>query len=350
MHVAAVSGRSSRRRLSSANVLAPASSSPASLPHRTDPPERHWRWVGDTPSSQRPIGDMPPTSSAGTATRWSSGLPASWRTPSGIPCSRAWRRATSPNALPDAGARSGRAVRSHHGRLRPRPDAGHDALEPPGIHGVLLDHGQRARRARRLRRLRAEPAGHALAHVAVRDRARGGGAGLAAAAHRPAGHVRGRHLRHGVDLQPARPRRGARGGRARRAHAGPRRAAPTSRALRVYCSDQAHSSIEKGVILPASATRRCARSRPTPSTGCDPTPLRAAIAEDRAAGVLSHRRRRHRRHHLDHERRSGGRDCGRLRGRRGSGCTSTRPTPAWRPCCPSTRTSSPAPSARTRSS
>ena len=36
--------------------------------------------------------------------------------------------------------------------------------------------------------------------------------------------VRGRHLRHGVGLEPARARRGARGGRARRAPARPRRA------------------------------------------------------------------------------------------------------------------------------
>ena len=44
------------------------------------------------------------------------------------------------------------------------------------------------------------------------DRARGGGARLAAPADRPARDVRRRHLRHGVDLDPARAARRARGG------------------------------------------------------------------------------------------------------------------------------------------
>ena len=103
--------------------------------------------------------------------------------------------------------------------------------------------------------------------------------------HRPAGRVRRRHLRHGVDLQPPCHRRGARGGRA----AACARAASPGRAdvprLRVYCSDQAHSSIDKGVIL-AGLGQEALRKIPTDAEyRMRPDALRAAIAEDRAAGV-----------------------------------------------------------------
>ena len=56
--------------------------------------------------------------------------------------------------------------------------------------------------------------------------------------------------------------------------------------LRVYCSDQAHSSIDKGVILAGLGHRALRR---IPSDGdfrMQPDTLRDAIGEDRAAGVL----------------------------------------------------------------
>jgi aromatic-L-amino-acid decarboxylase len=56
--------------------------------------------------------------------------------------------------------------------------------------------------------------------------------------------------------------------------------------LRVYCSDQAHSSIDKGVIL-AGLGQDGVRKIPSDSDyRMRPEALRAAIAEDRAAGVL----------------------------------------------------------------
>jgi aromatic-L-amino-acid decarboxylase len=56
--------------------------------------------------------------------------------------------------------------------------------------------------------------------------------------------------------------------------------------LRVYCSDQAHSSIDKGVILAGLGHQALRR---IPSDGefrMQPDALRSAIVEDRAAGVL----------------------------------------------------------------
>jgi aromatic-L-amino-acid/L-tryptophan decarboxylase len=56
--------------------------------------------------------------------------------------------------------------------------------------------------------------------------------------------------------------------------------------LRVYCSDQAHSSIEKGVIL-AGLGQEGLRKIPSDSAyRMRPEVLRAAIAEDRATGFL----------------------------------------------------------------
>ena len=81
----------------------------------------------------------------------------------------------------------------------------------------------------------------------------------------------GRHLRHGVDLHAARARGGARA------------AAPSVRTrglagradmprLRVYCSEQAHSSIDKAVILLGLGQRVAAPDRERrPSSACGPT-------------------------------------------------------------------------------
>jgi aromatic-L-amino-acid decarboxylase len=56
--------------------------------------------------------------------------------------------------------------------------------------------------------------------------------------------------------------------------------------LRVYCSDQAHSSIEKGVILAGLGQQGLRKIPSDADFRMRPDSLRAAIAEDRAAGVL----------------------------------------------------------------
>jgi aromatic-L-amino-acid decarboxylase len=56
--------------------------------------------------------------------------------------------------------------------------------------------------------------------------------------------------------------------------------------LRVYCSDQAHSSIEKGVILAGLGQQGLRKIPSDENFRMRPDALRAAIAEDRAAGVL----------------------------------------------------------------
>ena len=56
--------------------------------------------------------------------------------------------------------------------------------------------------------------------------------------------------------------------------------------LRVYCSDQAHSSIDKGVILAGFGHEALRRLPSGPDFRMQPGVLRAAIAEDRARGFL----------------------------------------------------------------
>ena len=56
--------------------------------------------------------------------------------------------------------------------------------------------------------------------------------------------------------------------------------------LRVYCSDQAHSSIDKGVILAGLGHQALRRIPSDTEFRMRPDELRAAIDEDRAAGVL----------------------------------------------------------------
>ena len=56
--------------------------------------------------------------------------------------------------------------------------------------------------------------------------------------------------------------------------------------LRVYCSDQAHSSIDKGVILAGLGHEALRRIPSDAAFRMRPDELRAAIAEDRAAGIL----------------------------------------------------------------
>ena len=138
-------------------------------------------------------------SSAATATRWSTGSPTTSTAPSGIRCCRASRRAMCVARCPRTAPEQGEpfdAIFADFERVLV-PALTH--WNHPGFFayfaitasapGVLAEFLVR----------RAQPAGDALAHVAGGHRARGGRARLAARADGPAGRVRRRHLRHGVD-------------------------------------------------------------------------------------------------------------------------------------------------------
>ena len=148
---------------------------------------------------------------------------------------------------------------------------------------------------------RTSPAATELEEVAL---------GVAAAAARTARRVRGRHLRHGVDLHSARPRRRA---RAR----WPRRCATQGLAGRA-------TSPHAGVLLGSGALvdrqgGHPARSRPgvaakirerCRSSGCGPRCARRRDRRGPRGRLAAARRRRDRRHHVVHERRPGGADRG----------------------------------------
>ena len=120
--------------------------------------------------------------------------------------------------------------------------------------------------------------------------------------------------------------------------------------LRVYCSEQAHSSIDKGVIAIGLGHQSLRKIPVDDVYRMRPDALRDAIAEDRADGRLPiavvatvgttsttsvdpvAAVARH------------------LRAANGSGCTWTPRTPAWPRCCRRTRTSSTEPDARILSS
>ena len=106
--------------------------------------------------------------------------------------------------------------------------------------------------------------------------------------------------------------------------------------LRVYASDQAHSSIAKACLtlgFGLDGFRAVPHDRD----------YRMDVARARAGGDRGPRRRppaagrgRHRRHHLHHLGGPGAGDRRALRARKICGCTWTPPTPARRPCAPST--------------
>ena len=207
-----------------------------------------------------------------------------------------------------------RAVRRDLRGLRARLLPGHHALESSRLLRLLRDHRQRARHSRRVSVRRAERAGDAVADVAGGDRARGSDARLAAAAARTAGRLRRRHLRHRVDLDAARARGRARSGRAGRCARGPRGAVRCSRAARLLL--RARALVDRQSRHPARSRPRLAaqdsqRRRIPHAARC----ARGAIADDRASGWHAARGRRDRRDDVDHERRSGRRDRGRLRAR-----------------------------------
>ena len=123
-----------------------------------------------------------------------------------------------------------------------------------------------------------------MAHLACRHRTGARCARLAPRADGTAGVIRRRHLRHRIHFHDARARRGPRGRRARCAR---------SRALggrdlpsyRVYCSEQAHSSVDKAVIA-IGLGHQSLRRITTDSAFClDVDALAQAIATDRSAGI-----------------------------------------------------------------
>ena len=154
---------------------------------------------------------------------------------------------------------------------------------------------------------------------------------------RPSRCVRRRHLRHRVDLQPSCTCRGAAGGSAGCARAEAWQHDPIVGALRVYCSEQAHSSIDKAVLtlgLGQSSLRRI----PVDEEFC----MRADSLACRARGRPARRdhARRGRRHDwddFDHSDRSGERGGRYLPAIIVSGCTSTRRTQVSQRCCQSAR-------------
>ena len=85
--------------------------------------------------------------------------------------------------------------------------------------------------------------------------------------------------------------------------------------LRVYCSEEAHSSVDKAAITLGLGLEGVTRIATDAEYRMDVEALERAIAEDRAAGHPADRRRRHRRHDVDHGDRPGPGDCGALRTR-----------------------------------
>ena len=98
--------------------------------------------------------------------------------------------------------------------------------------------------------------------------------------------VRRGHLRHRVDLDAARARRRSRGGRARGAQ---RAGWPDASTVRRWRSTAPSRRIPRSTRRSWRSdwgSSRCAGFRPTLNSGCDPSALARAIADDRAAGVL----------------------------------------------------------------
>ena len=182
---------SARARCDSPRVRVPSPRAPIQSP---DVFARLATWIR-RPSAGRPTGS--PTGSPTTSRP---------RTVSGARAGAARRH---PRRAPAIGARARRIVRTHLRGLRADHPPRHHSLESSRLLRLLRHLRQRARRARRVPVGRAQRPGDAVADVAGRHRARGSVARVAAAAARPARRVRRGHLRHGLDLDAARARRGA---------------------------------------------------------------------------------------------------------------------------------------------
>ena len=145
------------------------------------------------------------------------------------------------------------------------------------------------------------------------------------------GDVRRAAHRHRVDLVAHRPRRGPRGGRARRRGARPAPARPGPARPRVYASAEAHRSIEKACMTLGLGRAALCRIPVDDDYEMDSDALAAAIARGPRRRPPPDRDRGHRRHDVVHVGRSGRARSPTSRRARGCGCTSTRPTPGrWR--------------------
>ena len=256
------------------------------------------------------------------------GLRTTSRDPGATRCSRR----SGPAKLPRrslARAGPGRILRRHLCRLRAGADPRHHALEPPRLLRLLLDHRQRARDPGGVSVRGAQRPGDAVADVARGDRARRGRARLAPAAARPAGRLRRGHLRHGVDLHAARACGGARTAAPavrKRGLAGRGDVAP----MRVYCSDQAHSSIDKAVILLGHGQESLRKIPSDADSACaGALAPRSPRTAPRVAPIASSRRSDHVDDSVDPVPEIA--DCAAVKR---SGCTSMRPTrasPRWFP-------------------
>ncbi len=155
----------------------------------------------------------------------------------------------------------------------------------PGFLAYFPITGSAPGRARRIPVGGAQSAGDALADLAGRHGARGGGARLAATADRVAGDLRRRHLRHRIDRNAACAHGRARGGHQGRAREGSPGRNDVPR-LRVYCSDQAHSSIDKAVITIGLGQESLRRIPSDDRFRMRVDLLRDAVEQDRFDGVL----------------------------------------------------------------
>ena len=160
---------------------------------------------------------------------------------------------------------------------------GAHALEPSGFFGYFAITAQRAGYPRRVPVRRAQSAGHAVAHLTGRDRARRSRPWLVAPADR------------------ACPRRSKASSMTRHRSRACTRWLPRARSVvpgvrdtglagnpvpvRIYCSEHAHSSIDKAVILLGFGHRALRKIPADDEFRMRAAALRAAIAEDRAAGV-----------------------------------------------------------------
>ena len=128
----------------------------------------------------------------------------------------------------------------------------------------------------------------------------------------PARRVRGRHLRHGVDLDAARAGRGARARGCRRSATQGLAGRSDVARLRVYCSEQAHSSIDKAVILLGLGQESLRKIPSDAEFRMRPDALARRDRRGSRRRLAAARRRRDGRHDVDDQRRSGARDRGAL--------------------------------------
>ena len=149
----------------------------------------------------------------------------------------------------------------------------------PGFFGYFASTDERVRRARRISLGRTQSAGDALADVARRHRTRRGLAWLAARAARPARSFEG-VIYDTASISSLHALAAAR--EAAVPDVREQGCGPGLGPLRIYCSEQAHSSIDKAVLMLGLGHRRSARIPTDDAFRMRVDALRAALDEDRA--------------------------------------------------------------------